>query len=96
MRQNTPRFPVGQTVATSAALGAIADAGQTGDIFIRRHQGGDWGDVCKDDAEANELALKDNSRLFSVYHTAAKVNLYVITEWDRSATTILLPEEYCP
>ena len=60
----------------------------------RRHQGGDWGDVCEDDAEANELALKDNSRLLSVYHTARMVKLYVITEWDRSATTILLPEEY--
>lgn len=94
MRQNTPRFSVGQTVATPAALDAITEAGQTPDIFIRRHQGGDWGDVCKDDAEANELALNDGSRLFSVYHTAAKVKLYVITEWDRSATTILLPEEY--
>tara|TARA_R110002072_G_scaffold302996_1_gene490899 strand:- start:23309 stop:23593 length:285 start_codon:yes stop_codon:yes gene_type:complete len=94
MRQNTPIFSVGQTVATPAALDAIADAGQTPDIFIRRHQGGDWGDVCEDDAEANELALKDNSRLLSVYHTARMVKLYVITEWDRSATTILLPEEY--
>ena len=94
MRQNTPRFSVGQTVATPAALSAIEEAEQTPDIFIRRHQGGDWGDVCKDDAEANELALKDGSRLFSVYHTAKKIKLYVITEWDRSATTICLPEDY--
>ena len=94
MRPNTPKFPVGQTVATPGALDAIEEAGQTPDIFIRRHQGGDWGDVCQDDAEANELALKDGSRLFSVYHTAKKIKLYVITEWDRSATTICLPEDY--
>jgi hypothetical protein len=85
---------VGQTVATPAALSAIEEAEQTPDIFIRRHQGGDWGDVCQDDAEANELALKEDSRLFSVYHTARKVKLYCITEHDRSVTTICLPEEY--
>lgn len=94
MRPNAPRFSVGQTVATPAALSAIEEAGQTPDIFIRRHQSGDWGDVCEDDAEANELALKDNSRLLSVYHTARMVKLYCITEHDRSGTTILLPEEY--
>lgn len=94
MRPNNPRFPVGQTVATPGAVAAIEEAGQTPDIFIRRHQGGDWGDVYEDDAEANELALKDGSRLFSVYHTAKKVKLYCITEADRSATTLLLPEDY--
>ena len=94
MRQNTPQFLLGTVCTTPGALSAIEEAGQTPDIFIRKHQGGDWGDVCEEDAEANELALKDNSRLFSVYHTTKKVKLYVITEWDRSATTICLPEEY--
>ncbi len=94
MRPNTPRFSVGQTVATPAALSAIEEAEQTPDIFIRRHQGGDWGDVCQDDAEANDLALRADSRLSSVNHTARKVKLYCITEHDQSVTTICLPEEY--
>lgn len=94
MRINKPKFSLGQTVGTPAALEAISEAGQTPAVFLRRHQGGDWGDVCEEDAEANELALQDGSRIFSVYHTKDNVKLYVITEADRSATTILLPEEY--
>lgn len=62
--------------------------------FIHRHQSGDWGDVCEEDKQANEMALANSSRLLSAYHTRTGVKLWVITEWDRSATTVLLPEEY--
>jgi hypothetical protein len=60
---------------------------------LRRHLDGDWGDVCELDRETNDEALQSGGRLFSVYH-ADSTRFWVITEADRSATTILLPEEY--
>jgi hypothetical protein len=89
-----PKFPLGQTVATPGALAALADSSQSPGDFIQRHHAGDWGQVGKADAEANELGLKDGDRLFSVYKTLKGVKLWVITEADRSSTCILLPEEY--
>ena len=91
---NEPKFDLGQVVATPAAIQALEESGESADTFIRRHHTGDWGDVCKDDAEANEEALQVAFRIFSVYHTANGVKLYVITEQDRSSTTILLASDY--
>lgn len=62
--------------------------------FVARHVRGDWGEVCEDDKQANEDALRDGDRLLSAYRTTRGVNLWIITEHDRSVTTILLPEEY--
>ena len=62
--------------------------------FISQHHVGCWGDVCEEDAAANDQALIDGERIFSVYHTAKGVKLYVITEADRSSTCILLSSEY--
>ena len=62
--------------------------------FIARHQSGDWGEVCADDAQANQEALKLGFRLMSVYRASTGQKLWVITEADRSVTTLLLPEEY--
>ena len=60
-----------------------------------RHQSGDWGDLCKEDKELNEYALESGEdRLFSKYEYNGTISIYIITEWDRSATTILFPEEY--
>jgi hypothetical protein len=87
-------FPLGQTVATSGALEALSQAGQSPSIFLDRHARGDWGEVCGEDAEANDNALLDGERLLSVYRTSLGVRLWVITEADRSVTTVLLPEEY--
>lgn len=89
-----PKFPLGRIVATPGALEAIQEAGQEPAEFLLRHQAGDWGDVCEEDRQENELSLKKGFRLLSVYYTAKGVKLWVITEADRSATTILLPEEY--
>lgn len=89
-----PLFPLGQCVATPGALEALQQAGQSPSEFLDRHVRGDWGDVCEEDAEANELALKDGSRIFSVYQTQDGTKLWCITEADRSSTCILLPEEY--
>lgn len=61
---------------------------------LLRHAHGDWGDVCDEDRDSNEEALVCQFRLLSVYHTSDKTKFWIITEHDRSCTTILLPEEY--
>jgi hypothetical protein len=61
---------------------------------LQRHQAGDWGDVDEHDRQENELSLKNGFRLLSVYHAANGVKFWIITEADRSATTVLLPEDY--
>jgi hypothetical protein len=90
----TPRFPLGQMVATPGAIAAMEAAGQSPLELFQRHQSGDWGDVCKEDAEENELSVKEGFRIMSVYTLATKVKVWLITEADRSVTTILLPDEY--
>jgi len=87
-------FRLGQMVATPGAIEAIASAGQSPLDFISKHQRGDWGEVGKEDWDANNQALKDGTRLLSSYATSRGVKIWIITEADRSATTILLPEEY--
>ncbi len=88
------RFSLGKTVATPGALSALGDSGQSPVEFLCRHIKGDWGDVCAEDAEANEEAIRYSLRTFSVYHTHKGTTLYVITEADRSSTVVLLPSEY--
>ena len=92
--QTEPRFPLGRVVATVGALAALVDAGQAPREFIRRHVCGDWGDIDSEDRAANEEALKLGLRIFSAYRTSDGVKIWVITEADRSATTVLLPSDY--
>ena len=61
---------------------------------LARHAKGDWGDLCEEDKEENELALKEGNRIFSAYEHPGLPKIWIITEADRSATTILFPEEY--
>lgn len=61
---------------------------------VFRHRAGDWGDLCDEDKASNEEALRIGGRLFSAYHDSYGVKFWIITEADRNATTILLPEEY--
>jgi hypothetical protein len=89
-----PKFPLGQVVATTGALAALLAADQTPGEFLNRHIGGDWGELDKEDIEENEFSLKNGNRLLSAYRTTKGEKLWVITEHDRSATTILLPSEY--
>lgn len=89
-----PLFSLGQCVATPGALAALAEAGQVPADFLARHQAGDWGQIDPGDRGANEQALKDDARIFSVYATSRGVKLWVITEADRASTCILLPDEY--
>ena len=87
-------FALGQVVATPAALAAIEEAGQNPMQFLLRHVTGDWGDLPEEDKQENEFSLDHGFRIFSAYHTTNGVKFYVITEYDRSVTTFLLPHEY--
>jgi hypothetical protein len=91
---STILFPLGQTVATPGALQALSKNGQSPAEFIQRHHAGDWGDLCPEDAAENNRSLRDGERLLSVYHLLDGEKIYLITEHDRSVTTVLLPEEY--
>ena len=87
-----PRFPLGRILATPGVLGSVSQKEMLG--ALARHASGDWGDVDDDDRKANDDALRDGARVLSAYRTAAGTKLWVITEADRSSTTVLLPEEY--
>jgi hypothetical protein len=88
------RFSLGQVVATPGALQALKEAKQEPWEFLERHQSGDWGELSQQDKRENELSLRKGFRILSAYRTSKGVRLWIITEADRSATTILLPEEY--
>ena len=86
------RFPLGQVVITQGALHDLP-AEEVQESLLR-HAEGDWGDVCKEDWELNDEALENQARLMSSYRTKKGIRFWIITEWDRSVTTILLPLEY--
>ena len=88
------RLVLGRVVATPGALEALERSGEGVIGFLARHQRGDWGDVCPEDAEANRQAVEHGFRVLSAYETKAGDKLWVITEADRSSTCILLPSEY--
>ncbi len=86
------KFPLGQLVVTQNALDLIP----TKEIIVAvtRHSHGDWGDLQDEDRQENEFALAKSFRLFSVYHASNGTKFYIITEHDRSITTVLLPSDY--
>ena len=86
-------FSLGNIYATSGAIETMNESGQDVAQLLRRHVSGDWGDLDSEDKQANDDALKCGARIFSAYGEGEK-KLWVITEWDRSATTILRPDEY--
>ena len=87
-------FSLGQIVATPGALSALEEAGNSASEFLTRHVAGDWGDLCDEDRQANQEALQDGLRLLSAYRLNDGTKIWVITEADRSVTTVLLPSEY--
>lgn len=87
-------FPLGQVLITPPAEAVLQEASRTFQEFLDRHAAGDWGDIGTDDWNANEEALTTGSRLMSVYTVTEKLKIWIITESDRSATTLLLPEDY--
>ena len=88
-----PAFELGQIVATPGALAALKKTGQQPGEFLKRHGNREWGDLGEEDRKENEYSL-DGFRLLSAYRTNAGDKLWIITEADRSVTTLLLPEEY--
>ena len=90
-----PRFALGQLVATPGALAALGANGQHPLEFVRRHVQGDWGDLDAEDKRANEHALQTGARLLSAYTLRdGMTRIWIITEADRSASTLLLPADY--
>lgn len=92
------KFPLGTVVATLNLLERVDNEGHLGETtltdLIRRHSEGDWGDVVEEDRLTNEEGLVDGNRLHSVYRLSGDLTVWVITEWDRSITTALLPKDY--
>jgi hypothetical protein len=89
-----PAFELGQIVATPGALAALKKAGQQPGEFLTRHIIRDWGDLAEEDRKENEYSVERGFRLLSAYKTNAGDRVWIITEADRSVTTLLLPEEY--
>ena len=88
-------FDLGRTVATPGALTLLTEYGTDPAELLERHRIGDWGEVPSEDARENERSLKYGWRVFSSYPVGEHgEKIWIITEADRSATTILLPEEY--
>lgn len=87
-----PKFGLGRCCITPNALSHLPQDEVL--CALQRHNAGDWGDVDEHDRQENELSLREGFRLLSVYHSATGVKFYVITEADRSLTTVLLPEDY--
>ena len=86
-----PKFPLGQIAITANAQAQLDPADvQQG---ISRHAKGDWGEACPEDRQLNELSLKNGDRLLSVYRSGDK-RFWIISEADRSVTTVLMPEDY--
>lgn len=89
-----PAFELGQVLATPGAIETLARFAINPIILISRHLSCDWSEMDKDDQQANQEAVKNGTRIFSSYTIAENTKIWVITEADRSATTILLPSEY--
>jgi hypothetical protein len=89
------RFALGEVVATPGALDLLDRTGVNASSLLRQHERGDWGALCADDAAANDRAVIDGDRVLSAYELGSgRERLWIITEHDRSVTTLLLPGEY--
>lgn len=89
-----PLFALGQVVATPGALNAMTELGIVPLALIHRHVTGDWGDLGAEDQQQNLLAIRSGTRVFSSYKLSVSTKVWIITEADRSSTTLLLPDEY--
>ena len=90
------KFKLGQILMTRGVNDKVADNERFAKFVydsLKRHASGDWGDLCQEDIKENELSLKEDFRLLSAYKNGEE-KIWIITEADRSATTILFPEEY--
>lgn len=93
MKPRPPLFPLGRIVATRGVLMHLEREGVAADPYLDRHVRGDWGDVPREDAEANQYAVLVGARILSSYLIAGE-RVWIITEADRNVTTLLFPSEY--
>ena len=91
-RMKRPKFALGEVVATAQAMATLTSVDM--ELALQRHVTGDWGKVGKEDRQANERALLTSDRLLSSYQSSSGVKFWIITEADRSATTVLLSSDY--
>lgn len=93
--ESRPLFALGRLVATPGALRLLAAAQLLPITLLGRHAAGDWVEMAPEDQALNRLAATSGGRILSSYTVGAdRSKVWVITEWDRSVTTILLPSEY--
>jgi len=92
--RSVPLFPLGRTVATPGALALLDHVGVNASTLLSLHQSGDFGDIDEADRVANANALRNYTRILSAYVLRRGLRIWIMTEADRSATTLLLPEEY--
>jgi hypothetical protein len=92
--EQPPLFDLGEVVVTAGVEELLATLCLEPAMFIARHVTGDWGDLCEQDQETNQDAVEQGGRVFSSYNLPDNHKVWVITEWDRSYTTVLLPSEY--
>lgn len=94
-----PLFPLGRVVMTANLQAKLQKANPErweAELIglISRHVAGDWGDLDEEDKRQNDLALGRGFRIISAYETGSRIKIWIITEADRSVTTVLLPEDY--
>jgi len=90
----TFKFPLGEIVITDGAHSALKECSISPLFLLFRHRQGNWGEICYEDQQANEQALVEGNRLLSVYPLQDDLRIWIITEADRTTTTLLLPDEY--
>ena len=93
-KASSPQFPLGMICCTPGALLELLQLGVPGARLLERHVCGDFGKLAEEDVALNHEAIKSGGRVFSCFEIGPDVKVYVITEADRSATTLLLPSEY--
>lgn len=94
MTAPTTLFSFGQVLSTPGALEALEEASTSPISLLLRHGRGDWGELDSEDKRLNDQAVREGSRILSAYILQTGIKVWIITEWDRSATTLLLPSEY--
>jgi hypothetical protein len=87
-------FPLGQVIITPRALDAILDCGERASALVARHVSGDWGIISAEDRSINEQSIYGGDRIFSCYQMPGNSEIWLITEWDRTRTILLLPDEF--
>lgn len=92
MTTDSHRFSLGALYMTRHAMDTLVPEDIA--LAVTRHHRGDWGDLCASDREENERAVREGQRVFSAYHDRNRVKFWIITEADRSYTTVLLPSDY--